>query len=277
MDLFTLENLINLAVLIFLQAVLGFDNLLYISIESKRAPEADRSRVRRVGIILAIVLRIVLLVVILAMLDSFDTPFWQPRFVGILEGDVNFATVVFLVGGAFVIYTAIKEIRHMLEIQDLDAPRETTPRSANRAIAMIVVMNLVFSFDSILSAVAITRVVVVLAIAIITSGVLMMVLADRVAEFLHRNKKYEVLGLFILLIVGVVLLGEAGHAAGDGPGAHISLFGFPIEPMSKATFYFSIVVLVIVDVLQSGYQKKLATQRARAGTAPTEAAPTTDP
>ncbi|MFK7985938.1 MAG: TerC family protein [Sandaracinaceae bacterium] len=263
MDLLTIENLVNLVVLVFLQAVLGFDNLLYISIESKRAPEADRSRVRRVGIILAIVLRIVLLVVILAMLDSFDTPFWQPRFAGIFEGDVNFATVVFLFGGAFVIYTAIKEIRHMLEIQELDAPEQTTPRSANRAIAMIVVMNLVFSFDSILSAVAITRVVVVLAIAIITSGVLMMVLADRVADFLHTNKKYEVLGLFILLIVGVVLLGEAGHAAGDAPGAHIHVFGFPIEPMSKATFYFSIVVLVIVDVLQSGYQKKLAAQRAR--------------
>lgn len=260
--LFTLESLINLVVLIFLQAVLGFDNLLYISIESKRAPEAERSRVRRVGILLAIALRIVLLVVILALLDSFDNAFWQPRWTGVLEGDFNFATVVFLLGGGFVIYTAIKEIRHMLEIQDLGEPQDTTPRSANRAIAMIVIMNLVFSFDSILSAVAITRVVAVLAIAIVTSGVLMMVLADRVSEFLHKNKKYEVLGLFILLIVGVVLLGEGGHEA------HLRIAGFAIEPMSKATFYFSIVVLVIVDVLQSGYQKKLAAQRARQSLVP---------
>ncbi|MDB4798749.1 tellurium resistance protein TerC, partial [Verrucomicrobia bacterium] len=69
-------------------------------------------------------------------------------------------------------------------------------------------------------------------------------------------RKYEILGLFILLIVGVVLLGEGGHAA------HLKLFGYAVEPMSKATFYFSIAVLVVVDVIQSGYQKKLAFERA---------------
>ena len=116
-------------------------------------------------------------------------------------------------------------------------------------------MNLIFSFDSILSALAITDVFLVLAAAIVTSGLAMLVLADRVSEFLHRNRKYEVLGLFILLIVGIVLLGEGGHLA------HLTLFGFAVVPMSKATFYFSIAVLVAVDVVQSGYQKKLSTLR----------------
>ena len=122
---------------------------------------------------------------------------------------------------------------------------------------MIVVMNLVFSFDSILSAVAITRVTWVLTAAILASGLGMLVLADRVAEFLQRNRKYEVLGLFILLIVGVVLLGEGGHEA------HLKIFGYAVEPMSKMTFYFSIVVLVVVDVLQGRYQKKLEARRSR--------------
>ena len=121
---------------------------------------------------------------------------------------------------------------------------------------MIVVMNLVFSFDSILSAVAITRVVWVLGAAIVLSGLGMLLLADRVSEFLQKNRKYEVLGLFILLIVGVVLLGEGGHEA------HLKIAGFAVEPMSKMTFYFSLGVLVAVDVLQSGYQKKLAKKRA---------------
>ena len=80
-------------------------------------------------------------------------------------------------------------------------------------------------------------------------------LADRVSEFIDRNRKYEVLGLFILLIVGIVLLGEGGHVA------HLSLWGYKVEPMSKSTFYFSIAVLVAVDILQSGYQKKLAAVR----------------
>ncbi|MFT5418906.1 MAG: putative tellurium resistance membrane protein TerC, partial [Gammaproteobacteria bacterium] len=69
------------------------------------------------------------------------------------------------------------------------------------------------------------------------------------------NRKYEILGLFILLIVGVVLLGEGGHLA------HLKLFGFAVIPMSKATFYFSIAVLVAVDLVQSGYQKKLDAER----------------
>ena len=113
-------------------------------------------------------------------------------------------------------------------------------------------MNLVFSFDSILSALAITEVFWVLATAIVGSGVAMLVLADRVSAFLEKNRKYEVLGLFILLIVGVVLLGEGGHAA------EMTLFGYHVHAMSKATFYFSVGVLVLVDIIQSGYQKKLA-------------------
>jgi len=124
-------------------------------------------------------------------------------------------------------------------------------------VALIVLMNLIFSFDSILSALAITRVFVVLTTAIVISSVLMLLLADTVSAFIERNRKYEVLGLFILLIVGVVLLGEGGHQA------HLTLFGHAVEPMAKSTFYFAIFVLVVVDVLQSGYQKKLAAGRSR--------------
>ena len=116
-------------------------------------------------------------------------------------------------------------------------------------------MNLVFSFDSILSAIALTNVFWVMATAIVISSILMIVLADDVAEFLEKNRLYEVLGLFILLIVGVMLLSEGGHLA------HLSLFGYPIEPMAKSTFYFVIGVLVIVDVVQGRYQKKLIAQK----------------
>lgn len=255
-EVFTVESLINLGVLIFLQAVLGFDNLLYVSIESKRAPEGQQAKVRRIGILMAIALRIVLLFVVIALLDAFVDPFFEVHLEGILEGSFNFATIVFLVGGVFIMYTAVKEIRHMISLDDLDAGHDKGSKSAASVIGMIVVMNLVFSFDSILSAIAITRVVAVLACAILVSGLGMLLLADRVSEFLHKNRKYEVLGLFILLIVGVVLLGEGGHEA------HLKVFGFAVEPMSKMTFYFSVIVLVLVDVLQSGYQRKLQAKRA---------------
>ena len=257
-ELLTAENIANFGVLIFLQAVLGFDNLLYISIESKRAPLHQQAAVRRWGILIAVALRIVLLFVMIKLLENLTEPFFHLNFPGIIEGSFNFATIVFLLGGVFIIYTALKEISHMLKIEDLEHDgKDRASKSAVAVIAFIVLMNLVFSFDSILSALAITDVFVVLAAAIIASGLAMIVLADHVSEFLTKNRKYEVLGLFILLIVGVVLLGEGGHVA------HLSLFGYPVEPMAKSTFYFSIVVLVIVDIVQSGYQKKLARQAER--------------
>ena len=258
-DLFTLENLFNLGVLIFLQAVLGFDNLLYISIESQRAPKEMQARIRRDGILIAIALRIVLLFAMMQLIAVLQAPFIILDVPGVIEGGVNFSTLVFVLGGGFIMYTAVKEIKHLLELEDPEHAEKSAPKSATAVIALIVLMNLVFSFDSILSALAITDVFVVLAIAILASGLGMLLLADHVSEFLRRNRQYEVLGLFILLIVGVVLLGEAGHAAEP----YLHLFGFEVEPISKTTFYFAIAVLVAVDIIQSGYQKKLDALRAR--------------
>ena len=228
--LFSVANLFTLLMLIFLQAVLGFDNLLYISIESKRVPKDRQAFVRKTGIGLAIALRIVLLFVLVKAIDSFKEPFlsWQAS-VG--AGELNVHALIVLVGGAFIVYTAVKELTHMLSVHDLGKEGDGAPqRSVKSAIGMIVVMNLVFSFDSILSAIALTDVFLVMAAAIIISGVMMIVLADHVARFLEKNRLFEVLGLFILFLVGVMLLSEGGHLA------HLSFFGHAIEPMAKSTF-----------------------------------------
>ena len=118
-DLFTIENFANLGVLIFLQAVLGFDNLLYISIESKRAPAAQQAAVRRNGIIIAVLLRIVLLFTMIQLIDMMKDPFFVFNSPGVIEGGVNFSTIVFVFGGIFIMYTAFKEITHMLTVHDL--------------------------------------------------------------------------------------------------------------------------------------------------------------
>ncbi len=266
-ELFTLENLGNLLMLIFLQAVLGFDNLLYISLESKRAPAAARKRVRRDAILVAIALRVALLFAIVHLVEAFEEPFATLHWPGVLEGSFHIGTLIFLGGGVFLMFEALKEISHMLSLEDLHGPEQRDPKPAWKVVATIAVMNAVFSFDSILSALAISDVFAVLATAIVISGLLMVTLADRVASFLEQNRKYEVLGLFILLIVGVVLLGEGGHQA------HLTLFGYRVEPLSKTTFYFSIFVLVAVDVVQSGYQRRLAAERAMAQGKPTPSAP----
>ena len=257
-----LDNLVTLGMLIFLQVVLGFDNLLYISIESKRVPEAKQAMVRKVGIGLAIALRIVLLFVVIEAIDTFGKPFAHPHLGNLFEASLNVHATIVLAGGIFIIYTAFKEIMHMLSIEELQAHGQTSQRSVGTAIAWIVAMNLVFSFDSILSAIALTKVFWVMATAILISGVMMIVLADRVADFLKKNRMYEVLGLFILFIVGVMLVSEGGHLA------HMKLAGHPVEAMTKSTFYFVIIVLVIVDIAQGRYQRKLTIGRTQGTEAP---------
>jgi len=256
--LLDINNWFTLGMLVFLQIVLGFDNLLYISIESKRVPEDKQPMVRKVGIGLAIILRIILLVVILKAIDAFQEPIFETH-AHLFSASVNIHSLIVLFGGGFIIYTAIKEISHMLAIHDIGSgePEAEKTRSVRGAIAMIVVMNLVFSFDSILSAVALTDVVWVMATAIIISGVMMIVMADKVSDFLKKNRMYEVLGLFILFLVGIMLVTEGGHLA------HISLMGHEVHAMSKSTFYFVLIVLVIVDIAQGRYQKKLQLEHER--------------
>ena len=264
-ELLTIENLGNLLMLCFLQAVLGFDNLLYISIESQRAPVAHQKAVRYWGIIIAVALRVILLFAMIQLIDAMAEPFYVFNWTGVLEGGVNFATCVFIIGGIFIIYTAVKEIGHMLTIEKLDTDvNGKSGKSAAQVIMLIVMMNLIFSFDSVLSALAITDVFPILAFAIILSGLAMLVLADGVTAFLEKNRMYEVLGLFILLIVGVVLLGESGQAAAHAmhdDSLALKFFGYEVVPMSKTTFYFSVIVLVAVEVIQSGYTRKLNAER----------------
>lgn len=249
-DLLTIENLLNLGVLLFLQAVLGFDNLLYISLESKRAPEGQRSRVRKMGIGLAVVLRIALLFAVMNLILYVEDPFFSLGWAGVVEGAFNLHSLIVLLGGGFIIYTATKEIFHIMALErDHDAERE--PKSVGQIIFWIVLMNLVFSFDSILSAIALTDVFWVMATAIVIGGILMIWLADRVSTFLQKNRMYEVLGLFVLFVVGIMLVTEGGHLA------HLELFDKAITPMTKTTFYFVIGILVITDIVQSRYRKKL--------------------
>lgn len=250
MTLFTVDNLLALGMLTLLQAVLGFDNLLYISLASKRAPAASQAAVRKAGIAIAVVLRMVLLFLLMKLIEFFQNPLFAIEFASYIHGEFNLHSLIVLLGGGFIIYTATKEVLHMMTLEQ-DESGERKSQSAFAVTATIVLMNLVFSFDSILSAMALSDVMPVMATAIVIGGLLMIWLADRVSTFLEKNRMYEVLGLFILFVVGIMLLSEGGHLA------HLELFGNPIMPMTKTTFYFVITVLVLCDVVQTRYKKKL--------------------
>ena len=253
-ELFAIENIFTLLMLILLQAVLGFDNLLYISIESRRVPAEHQRKVRQLGIGVATGLRLILLFVVMSMISALKEPFFSFHS-HVITGEFNFHAVVTLFGGAFILYTAMKEIFHLLSVDHLEHSDSAGKRTVASAIFWIVTMNLVFSFDSILSSTALTKVFIIMAIAIVTSGVLMIWLSDHVSSFLEQNRSYEVLGLFILFIVGILLLSEAGHLA------HLKLFRYEVTAMSKTTFYFVIFVMACVSIVQSNYRNKLNAAR----------------
>lgn len=266
-DLFTLSGFFTLLMLLLLQAVLGFDNLLYITIESKRTGE-HASKVRKWGIGLAMLFRVVLLIVIVSLFGVLAEPLFSIDIPRVLDGEFTLQALVTLAGGGFIIYTAIKEIHHLLTVDKIGHDAGGEKKSVGQAIAMIVAMNLVFSFDSILSAMAIANVketvdgvtetryqVTIMAVAIIASGILMIAMADYVADFLHKNRMYEVLGLFILFLVGVLLVTEGAHLA------HMHIFTFAIDAMSKSSFYLVVGVLVITDIISTNFQKRLWAQR----------------
>ena len=299
-EVFSMSGLFTLFMLLLLQAVLGFDNLLYISIESKRVGPEKAPMVRKWGIGIAVLLRIVLLVIIVNIFTLLAEPLFSLAFKGVIEGDFTVQAMVTLFGGAFIIYTAVKEINHLLAVDHIEHTEGSKKKSVVQAIIMIVSMNLVFSFDSILSAMAIANVEVanivnaagntistftgtvtqckadlianpitgavgcepskdyqvwIMTIAILASGVVMILMADYVADFLKKNRMYEVLGLFILFLVGILLVTEGAHLA------HLKLFSFPIEAMSKSSFYLVVGVLVITDIISTNYQKRLWAQR----------------
>jgi len=194
--------------------------------------------------------------VLVKVISLFQDELFSIDWHGVISGHFNHQSLVVFIGGVFIMYTAIKEINHMLMLEE-DELTVRKPRSYAVALTWIIIMNAVFSFDSILSAMALTNNFIVMATAIVIGGILMILLADHVTEFLKKNRMYEVVGLFILLLVGVMLLSEGGHIS------HLSLFGTEITPMSKGTFCLVIMVMVLVEIVQSRYQRRLIASKGK--------------
>jgi predicted tellurium resistance membrane protein TerC len=232
--------------LLALQVVLGFDNLLAIAIESNRAPEASQKKVRSRGILIAIGMRIALLVLLLWLMETVNVTFGSVHSY-FMTAEFNFENCFMMFGGLFVIWMAIKGIAHMLNIDDEKPKPKASP---TRVILSIVWMNLIFSFDSILSAMAMSKNVWLLSAAIVAGGLLMLWLSDKVAAFIKKNREYEVMGLMILLIVGGMMFSEGAHLA------EMYIFGREMTAMSSGMFYTLLVVLVITEVIQTIFKKK---------------------
>jgi predicted tellurium resistance membrane protein TerC len=210
-----------LATLIVMEVVLGIDNLVFVAILSNRLPADQQTRARRLGIGLALILRLALLSVI-SWLVGLTAPLIDLGLHGpLVDGHPAFDTafslrdLILIAGGLFLIWKATKEIHHTLTPEQEDGADEAKPGlTFGAAIAQIVVLDIVFSIDSILTAVGMTGELPVMIIAVVIAVGLMLVAADPLARFIARNPTVVMLALGFLLMIGAVLIA-------DGFGVHV--------------------------------------------------------
>ncbi|MBX7248267.1 MAG: TerC family protein [Caulobacteraceae bacterium] len=215
-----------LITLVVMEVVLGIDNLVFISILSNKLPEQHRQRVRRIGIGLALVMRLLLLSTI-ALIVGLVHPVFDLGIVGPLDkhGEATFETafswrdLILLAGGLFLVWKATKEIHHSVDPSpdkhpDLLDKKDVVVANVGSAIFQIVLLDLVFSVDSILTAVGMTDHLPIMFAAVIITVVLMLLAADPLANFINNNPTVVMLALGFLLMIGMVLIAE-------GFGAHV--------------------------------------------------------
>lgn len=201
---------IALMTLIVMEVVLGIDNLLFISILTNKLPEAQRSRARKIGIGLALILRLVLLSAV-AWIVQLTTPIFQ-----LFDHGFSWKDLILIAGGLFLVWKATKEIHHSVDPEptpDLfDSQAVTLTFSA--AIGQILLLDMVFSIDSIITAVGMTPHVPVMVIAVIVAVTVMMIAANPLARFIEINPTIVMLALGFLLMIGMTLIAE-------GFGVHV--------------------------------------------------------
>lgn len=201
---------VALVTLVAMEVVLGIDNLIFISILTNKLPEEFRSRARRIGIGLALVMRLALLGMV-AIIVKLTAPV-----VTLLGQSFSWRDMILIAGGLFLVWKATKEIHHSVDPEpsaDLfDSGRVSTSFAA--AIVQIIVLDLVFSIDSIITAVGMTDHVPIMIIAVIAAVTVMLLAADPLARFIAANPTVVMLALGFLIMIGMTLIA-------DGFGAHV--------------------------------------------------------
>ena len=237
--------------LTFLEIVLGIDNIIFISIAAGKLQEAQRRKATNLGLVLAMLMRIVLLFGI-SWLTQLKKPFLifdQSWFHGAVSGQA----LILFGGGLFLLYKSTKEIHEKVEDRGHDERQVKKAQSTSlmNAIIQITVINIVFSFDSILTAIGMTNgispnptdALILMIVAVVISVVIMMLFASPVGEFVDRHPSIQILGLSFLILIGFMLIAEAAHLS------HLVVFNNEVGSIPKGYLYFSIAFSLGVEFL----------------------------
>lgn len=239
------EVWVSLLTLTFLEIVLGVDNIIFLSIISAKLPAKDQPKARNIGLILAMGLRVILLFGIVWIIGM-QAPLFEINFLG-LHGGVTGQGLILFLGGVFLLYKATSEIHHKLESPlDSDDPGGKKGKAAlNAVILQIALINVVFSFDSILTAVGIADNLIVMIIAVVVSVLVMMLFSGSVSKFVNEHPTVQMLGLAFLILIGFSLIAEAAHLGHFTEGA-----------VPKGYLYFAIFFSLFVEFLNIRMMRK---------------------
>lgn len=246
-----------LLTLTFLEIVLGIDNIIFISIASSKLPENQQKKATNIGLLLAMVLRIILLFGI-SYLTALNAPFWHINLPW-LQGGISGQSVILFAGGLFLIYKSTKEIHEKVEEpdHDKDEVEKQSSSSLSSAIVQITLINIVFSFDSILTAIGMTNgissnptdALIIMIIAVVISVLIMMIFAHAIGKFVNNHPTIQVLGLSFLILIGFMLIAEAAHLS------HLKIFDASIGAIPKGYLYFTISFSMLIEFLNMRLRK----------------------
>jgi predicted tellurium resistance membrane protein TerC len=240
---------ISLATLTFMEIVLGIDNIIFISIIANRLPAKLQSKARNMGLLIAMLLRIILLMGISFVLKMQD-PFAHFSVFGIDVAPTG-QSLILLTGGLFLIYKSITEIHHKLEGEEHLENYKAKDAKLISVILQITVINIVFSVDSIITAIGLTKIIAVMMVSVILSIGIMMLFSGPVGNFVNRHPSMQMLGLSFLILIGFMLLMEGLHQMGViGSGDLHS------ELIPKGYIYFAIFFSLAVELLNIRFRTK---------------------
>ncbi|PKA84083.1 putative tellurium resistance membrane protein TerC [Ulvibacter sp. MAR_2010_11] len=251
------DALVALFTLTFLEIILGIDNIIFISLAASKLPEKLQKKATNIGLFLAMLIRIVLLFGI-SWLVAMEAPFWHIDLSWIKAG-ISGQGLILFVGGLFLLYKSTSEIHEKVEDKGHDARevKKSRATSLNKAILQICLINIVFSFDSILTAVGMTNgisdnptdALVIMVIAVVISVLVMMIFANPVGKFVTKHPTVQLLGLAFLILIGFMLIAEGAHLS------HLVVFGNEIGVIPKGYLYFTIAFSLFIEFLNMKYRK----------------------
>jgi len=193
---------IALATLVAMEIVLGVDNLVFIAILSNKLPEHQRSSARRIGIFLSLILRVALLALVGTVVRLTAPLFF------VLGQAFSWRDLIMIAGGLFLLWKATNEIHHSVDPDEANRPGKARQSSFAVAVGQILVLDLVFSIDSIITAVGMTDHIPIMIIAVLAAVLAMLLAADPLANFIHHNPTIVMLALGFLLLIGASLIAE---------------------------------------------------------------------